>query len=142
MSNTDADRTEANFQKTILACLISCIWLLVVSGPTDCSPPGSSVHGILQARTPEWVPASFPSPGISLTQDLNLRLLYLLHWQADSLGSQCLQRYLTLVGRCLNIQSFSPNLCVKEFYCLSNIEILRYLGDCKKRVIFPILLIL
>ena len=21
----------------------------------DCSPPGSSVHGILQARTPEWV---------------------------------------------------------------------------------------
>ena len=23
--------------------------------PTDWSPPGSSVHGILQARTPEWV---------------------------------------------------------------------------------------
>ena len=23
--------------------------------PTDCSPPGSSVHGILQARTLEWV---------------------------------------------------------------------------------------
>ena len=22
--------------------------------PTDCSPPGSSVHGILQARIPEW----------------------------------------------------------------------------------------
>ena len=22
--------------------------------PMDCSPPGSSVHGILQARTPEW----------------------------------------------------------------------------------------
>ena len=22
--------------------------------PTDCSPPGSSVHGILQARTLEW----------------------------------------------------------------------------------------
>ena len=27
----------------------------------DCSPPGSSVHGILQARTLEWLP--FPSPG-------------------------------------------------------------------------------
>ena len=24
-------------------------------GPTDCSPPGSSVHGILQARILEWV---------------------------------------------------------------------------------------
>ena len=23
--------------------------------PTDCSPPGSSVHGVLQARTLEWV---------------------------------------------------------------------------------------
>ena len=28
---------------------------------TDSSPPGSSVHGILQARIVEWVP--FPSPG-------------------------------------------------------------------------------
>ena len=27
----------------------------------DCSPPGSSVHGILQARTLDWLP--FPSPG-------------------------------------------------------------------------------
>ena len=29
--------------------------------PMDCSPPGSFVHGILQARILEWVP--FPSPG-------------------------------------------------------------------------------
>ena len=28
--------------------------------PVDCSPPGSSVHGILQARTLEWV--AVPSP--------------------------------------------------------------------------------
>ena len=28
--------------------------------PTDGSPPGSPVRGILQARTLEWVP--FPSP--------------------------------------------------------------------------------
>ena len=27
--------------------------------PMDCSPPGSSVHGILLARTPEWVAISF-----------------------------------------------------------------------------------
>jgi len=27
----------------------------------DCSPPGSSVHGILQAKIIEWLP--FPSPG-------------------------------------------------------------------------------
>ena len=29
--------------------------------PMDCSPPGSSVHGVLQARILEWV--AFPSPG-------------------------------------------------------------------------------
>ena len=27
--------------------------------PTDCSPPGSSVHGVLQARILEWVATSF-----------------------------------------------------------------------------------
>ena len=38
------------------ACMLShfiCIWLFV--DPMGCSPPGSSVHGILQARTLEWV---------------------------------------------------------------------------------------
>ena len=29
--------------------------------PMDCSPSGSSVHGILQTRILEWV--AFPSPG-------------------------------------------------------------------------------
>ena len=28
-------------------------------GPTDCSPPHFSVHGISQARIPEWVAISF-----------------------------------------------------------------------------------
>ena len=36
--------------------------------PVDCSPPGSSIHGILQARILEWVAIPFsrdlPDPGI------------------------------------------------------------------------------
>ena len=36
------------------ACPILC-------DPMDCSLPGPSVHGILQARIPEWVPC--PPPG-------------------------------------------------------------------------------
>ena len=47
--------------KSLQSCLT--LW-----NPTDCSPPGSSVHGILQARTLEWVavPSSRGSsqPGI------------------------------------------------------------------------------
>ena len=31
---------------------------MTLSGPLDCSPPGSSVYGILQARILEWVAIS------------------------------------------------------------------------------------
>ena len=37
-------------------------------GPMDCSPPGSSVYGILQARIPEWVAIS-SSRGSSQLRD-------------------------------------------------------------------------
>ena len=37
---------------------LSCVWLC---DPTDCSLPGSSVHGILQARILEWVVYPFSS---------------------------------------------------------------------------------
>ena len=43
-------------------------------GQVDCSPPSSSVHGILQARILEWVTIPF-SRGIFLTQGLNPGLL-------------------------------------------------------------------
>ena len=40
---------------------------LALCNPMDCSPPGSSVHGILQARILEWVvipsPEDLPDPG-------------------------------------------------------------------------------
>ena len=34
---------------------------LTLCAPMDCGPPGSSVHGIFQARILEWV--AFPTPG-------------------------------------------------------------------------------
>ena len=42
--------------------------------PMDCSPPGSSVHGILQARILDWVAISF-FRGIFPIQGSNLGLL-------------------------------------------------------------------
>ena len=48
------------------------------------SPPGSSVHGIFQARILERIAISF-FRGSSLTQRSNPHLLHLLHWQANSL---------------------------------------------------------
>ena len=32
---------------------------LTLSDPMDCSPPGSSIHGIFQARVLEWVAIAF-----------------------------------------------------------------------------------
>ena len=59
----------------------SCLGLC---DPMDYSPPGSLVHGILQARTLEWAAMPF-SKGIFATQGSNPGLL---HWQANSLGSE------------------------------------------------------
>ena len=54
--------------------------------PVDGSHPGSSIHGILQARILEWVAIPF-SRGIFPTQGSNLPLWRLLPGQADSLGT-------------------------------------------------------
>ena len=62
-------------------CLQSCP---ILCNPMDCSLPGSSVHRILQVRILEWV-AMPSSRGSTRPQGLNLYLLCLLHWQADSL---------------------------------------------------------
>ena len=42
--------------------------------PKDCSPPGSSIHGILQARILEWTASSL-AQRIFLTQGSNPGLL-------------------------------------------------------------------
>ena len=49
--------------------------------PHDCSPPGSSVNGFLQARILEWVAMPF-SRGFFPIQGLNLSLLCLLQREA------------------------------------------------------------
>ena len=52
---------------TVCACLVASVVSDSVS-PMDCSPPGSSVHVILQARILEWVAISF-SGGSSQPRD-------------------------------------------------------------------------
>ena len=55
--------------------------------PMDCSPPGSSLYGVFQARILDWVAIS-SSRVIFPTQESNphlLHLLHVLHWQVNSL---------------------------------------------------------
>ena len=79
------NRTIGVYKTGIHACMLSRfsrVWLFAT--PTDCSPPGFSVHGILQTRKLEWVSIS-SSRGIFPTQGLNPCLSCLLHWQVGSL---------------------------------------------------------
>ena len=73
---------------------------LAVCDLMDCSPPGSSVHGILQAGILECVAISF-SRGSSQPKEWTR----LLHWQADSLPLSHLGS-LTLLGVHLSISFF------------------------------------
>ena len=61
--------------KVTQSCLTLC-------GPLDCSPPGSSVHGILQARILEWVssltPGDLPTQAVMPSNHLILCPLLLL----------------------------------------------------------------
>ena len=71
---------------------------LTLCNPMGCSPPGSSVHGILQARILEWVAKPFsrdlPDPGVKLTcPTLQVDSLLLSH-QGNPLSFLCLPRYL------------------------------------------------
>ena len=49
---------------SVCVCVCVCVCLvsqscLTLCNPMDCRQPSSSVHGILQARTLEWVAISF-----------------------------------------------------------------------------------
>ena len=45
----------------VCVCVCVCVtqWCPTLCDPTDCGPPGSSVHGILQERILEWAATSF-----------------------------------------------------------------------------------
>ena len=74
--------------KFAFRCLSLCVYAkslqlcLTLCDPMDCSPPGSSVHGILQARILEWVAMS-SSRESSRPRDQSHDYC-LLHWQVGS----------------------------------------------------------
>ena len=83
---------------------------LALCDPMDSSPPGSSVHGILQARIPEWIPR--PSSRGS-SHGWNLHLLYLLHcrwilYPLSHLGSPLIAEFLIFSRSLLRSPGLTP----------------------------------
>ena len=65
--------------------------------PMDCSPPGSSIHGLLQTRILEWVAIpscrDLPNPGMEtaspVTPELQADSLLLSHGELGQAESLC-----------------------------------------------------
>ena len=88
----------------VCVCAQSCPTLC---NPMDCNPPGSSVHGIFQARILEWVAIS-SSRGSSPPRNRTHVLFHLLYLQADSLPLSYLESFLFLI-RYYQVRSNSPH---------------------------------
>ena len=53
---------------------------LTLRDPMDCSPPGSSIHGIFQARALEWVAVAFSKTNLeSILKSRDITLLTKVH---------------------------------------------------------------
>ena len=76
------------YMQKLCMCVLSHfshVQLFATLWTVDCSPPGSSVHGILQARILEWV--AMPTSGASSQlKDLTHISHSLLHWLVGSLS--------------------------------------------------------
>ena len=107
--------------------------------PTDCSPPGSSVHGILQARIQEWVAILF-SRGSSQPRDqtwvsciagilyhlshqgspkmpllrLIFKLAYWLNWPPNN---KTVTKHL---AACINTKIIMKHISITKFLLLKN----------------------
>ena len=70
--------------KCYFKCMLSAQVCLTLCNHMSYSPPGSSAHGILQARILDWVAISY-SRGSSRPRDQTRVSSCLLHWQKESL---------------------------------------------------------
>ena len=93
------DQEEGLGRECTCVCAKSLQSCLTLCDPIDCSPPWSSVHGLVQARILEWVAISssrgiFPSQGskLCLLRLLDCRqiLYHLCHVGSPWEGDACL----------------------------------------------------
>ena len=85
--------------------------------PMDCGPPGSSVHGIFQARIlsglPLSTPGDLPDPWIkpaSHWQTDSLQILYCTTWEAPS--NLCICHLLCIMHNITHITHYLSNLYI------------------------------
>ena len=105
------------FVGVTLVCMHACSVTqssLTLCDPKDCSPPGSSVHGILQARILEWVAIAF-SKGSSWPRDqtrspaLQMDPLLLSHQRKSRVSFKCTNLFFYF---CIPYSMLTPKILV------------------------------
>ena len=106
---TACDKTSVTVYGCNFCCCLVPKSCLALCNRMDCRPPGSSVHGISQARMLEWVAISSSREGIFPTQGSNPELQYLLYcrqivyhwatWEAHSYNYGNILSFLTILWR-------------------------------------------
>ena len=79
-------------------------WCPILSDPMDCSPPGSSTHGIFQARVLEWGAIAFSTIQCYFTQRKHQHLILESLWpgrlfrdKEEVCPDRCPLSYLSLI---------------------------------------------
>ena len=117
-SQMNSERHQGSFCYSEHVCMLSCFSLY---DPMDCGPPGSSVHGILQARILQWVamPSSrdIPDPGIKTTSLMPSTVAGRLFTTSTSWGASAALLLLNLFGVSIIwlVPHLSPTACLASF---------------------------
>ena len=105
-------QSEVKWSEVAQSCPTLC-------DPMDCSPPGSSVHGILQARVLEWVAISF-SRGSSWLRDWT---------QVSHIAGRRFNLWATREAECIMLNAGLDKSQASVKIARRNINNLRYADD-------------
>ena len=91
---------------------------LTLCDPMDCSPPGSSVHGISQARILEWGAISFPGDlPISGLEPMLLLGRWVCYYWATRGAKGLFTHVFQLLSLCIKIALHNGGSATKDFCC-------------------------
>ena len=105
--------------------VLSCSHVQLFCDPMDCSPPGCSVHGILQARKLEWVAISFSRGSCWLRDQTRVSCV-------SCIGRPILYHCATWEAPCYSLTGGLPREQTEQL-CGVNIHICTTLLKCRNR---------
>jgi len=108
-----------------------------LSDPMDCSPPGSSVHGIFQARVLEWGAIAFSDNGLKQLKFIILQFSWGLNQMSACPSGSCKEDSVSLFFQLLHtvhpsfLNSWSPSSIFKASNSLTLLPVITLLSSSR-----------